>query len=396
MVKVVVADDDRHIRELVMEILTADGYDVIEAKNGSEAVEKARELLPDLILLDVEMPVLNGFEALKRLRRHESTKSIPVVMVTVMAPQRGEQEALQLGGNHYLPKPWTNDMLRATVRVAIREGQALAGESADASQEAGGAKSDERGDDPTALGGQSGQEDAPPPPPPVIAAGDNLIALEQILGGGIPLATLTFLEGATDSGKSVLCQHLAVGALHSGCGVAYFTSQHTTESLTTQMASIGLDVSDDLEEEKMCVYPVEGTDRDEDSGPFLALLGQQIESLISQYGLVIADAITSLAETSDDRAIISFVSNCKRLTRDGRTIILVADPYAFRQDTLHRIRAQCDTHITLWTESLGRRQVKTLEVRKVNNTHLEKDNQVSFDVRPKMGMSIIPVSRARA
>jgi len=390
--KVLVADDDRHIRELVMRILTDDGHEVIEAANGSEAVEKARDALPDLILLDVEMPVLNGFDVLKRLRRHESTKSIPVVMVTVLPALSGEQEAMRLGVNHYLPKPWSTDMLRATIKVALLEGQSLAGEPADASQEARGPKSDEQGDIPTALGGSSDQEETLPP---VIATGGKLMALEQILGGGIPLGTLTFLEGASDAGKSVLCQHLTLGALHGGHSVAYFSTQHTTESLITQMASIGLDVSDDLEEDKLCVYPVERPARDEDAGPFLAILAQQIESLDGQYNFVIADAITNLAEASDDRAIISLFSNCKRLCREGRTIILVADPYAFHGDTLQRLRAQCDTHISLRAESLGRRQVKTLEVHKVNNTHLDADNQVSFDVRANIGMNIIPVSRAR-
>ena len=392
MAKVLVADDDRHIRELVMRILTDDGYEAIEAANGSEAVEKAREALPDLILLDLEMPVLNGFDALKRLKRHESTKPIPVVMVTVLTPLSGEQETMRLGANHYLRKPWSIDMLRATIRVALREGQSLPGELADASEEARRRDTDEHGVNSTELGGSSDQEETRPA---VIGTGDRLTALEQLLGGGIPLGTLTFLEGASDAGKSVLCQHLTLGGLHSGHCVAYFSSQHNTESLNTQMASIGLDVSDDLEEDKLCVYPVERPTRDKDSGPFLVILAQQIEVLVSQYDFVIADAITSLAETSDDRAIISLFSQCKRLCREGRTIILVADPYAFHGDTLHRIRAQCDTHISLRSETLGRRQVKTLEVHKVNNTHLDADNQVSFDIRPKMGMNIIPISRAK-
>jgi len=396
VIKILVADDDRHVRKLVMEILTDDGYEVIEAANGSETVEKARNALPDLILLDVEMPVLDGFDVLKRLRRREPTKSIPVVMLTVLAPLSGEQKAMRLGVDHYLPKPWSEDVLRATIRVALREGRSGVGEPAGAAQGVSGPKSDEKDDGATALGGSPDHGETLPARPPVIAAGDKLTALEQILGGGIPLGTLTFLEGASGAGKSVLCQHLTAGALDGGHSVAYFSSQHTTESLITQMASIGLDVSDDLEEAKLWIFPVEGPSRDEDSGPYLAVLAQHIESLVSQYKFVIADAITNLAESSDDRDIISLFSNCKRLCREGATIILVADPYAFHGDTLHRLRAQCDTHISIRAEALGRRQVKTLEVHKVNNTHLDSDNQVSFDVRPKLGMNIIPVSRAKA
>ena len=134
MVKVLVADDDRHIRELVKDVLTDDGYEVIEAKDGSEAIVKARDALPDLILLDVEMPVLDGFDVLKR---HEETESIPVVMLTVLPPLNGEEEAMRLGVNHYVRKPWSNDMLTATVRVALRERQSVAGE---------------QGGDPTASG----------------------------------------------------------------------------------------------------------------------------------------------------------------------------------------------------------------------------------------------------
>jgi len=339
VVKVLVVEDDQHIRELMMRILTDDGYQVIEAANGSEAVERARDSLPEPILLDVEMPVLHGFDALKRLRRQEATKSIPVVMVTVLAPLSQEQDAMRMGVGHYLPKPWSNDMLRATIRVALRDGRSVAVEQADASQ----------------LGGSSDQEEADAPRLPFIASGNNLIALDQILGGGIPLGTLTFLEGTSGAGKSVLCRHLTVGAVYGGHRVAYFASQHDTESLISQMASIGPDVSDDVEEDKLCVYPVERSARDEDSGPFLAILAEHIEILVSQYNFVIADAITNLAETSGDREIISLYSNCKRLCPEGRTIILVADPYAFHVDAVHRLRPQCDTQISLRAETPGKR-----------------------------------------
>jgi CheY-like chemotaxis protein len=85
MTKVLVAEDDSDTRDMLADILYDYGYDVIEAKNGGVAFEKACEENPDLILLDVSMPVMDGWEVLKRLRENPTTKATPVVMLTALS-----------------------------------------------------------------------------------------------------------------------------------------------------------------------------------------------------------------------------------------------------------------------------------------------------------------------
>ena len=101
MIKILVAEDERDIRELVVDTLFDKGYDILESKDGREAVDIAIKEAPDLILLDVAMPFLDGFAVVKKLKKNILTESIPVVMLTAMGALDGEQNALDLGVKHY-------------------------------------------------------------------------------------------------------------------------------------------------------------------------------------------------------------------------------------------------------------------------------------------------------
>ena len=102
------------------------GYDMLEAANGEEGFEKASSQQPDIILLDVMMPVMDGFETLKRLKENPATKTIPVIMLTAMSAARGEQAGLEMGVSHYLTKPFNPGTVEIAVRVALREAGATA------------------------------------------------------------------------------------------------------------------------------------------------------------------------------------------------------------------------------------------------------------------------------
>ena len=121
MIKILVAEDERDIRELVVDTLFDKGYDILESKDGREAVDIAIKEAPDLILLDVTMPFLDGFAVVKKLKENILTESIPVVMLTAMGALDGEQNALNLGVKHYASKPFDPDLLLPTMRVALRE-----------------------------------------------------------------------------------------------------------------------------------------------------------------------------------------------------------------------------------------------------------------------------------
>ncbi len=122
MTRVLVVDDDQAVRTVLATGLFGMGLAVSEATAGEEALAKARAENPDVIFLDVQMPGMDGFEVLRKLKESPVTRSTPVVMSTGFQIVEGEASAMGLGSSHYLTKPWDLDILGATVRVAIREG----------------------------------------------------------------------------------------------------------------------------------------------------------------------------------------------------------------------------------------------------------------------------------
>lgn len=103
MRRILVAEDDLATRELIREILEAQGYQVVEASDGREALQKIAETEPDLVLLDIQMPVLDGFAVLRELRQNFST--LRVVALTAYAMRGDREKALAAGFDAYLPKP---------------------------------------------------------------------------------------------------------------------------------------------------------------------------------------------------------------------------------------------------------------------------------------------------
>jgi CheY-like chemotaxis protein len=115
MKRILVADDKASSRELVRSILEHCGYEVIEAANGAEAVEKARESQPQLILLDLQMPGLDGYGVIERLRSDGRFAATPIVAVTASAMQGEGQKALAAGFSGYITKPIRLAYLRCEV-----------------------------------------------------------------------------------------------------------------------------------------------------------------------------------------------------------------------------------------------------------------------------------------
>lgn len=109
--KVMVVDDSPTERHFLSEILTKQGYQVIMAENGEEAMEKAKSLKPDLILMDVVMPGLNGFQATRAISRDEETKHIPIIMCTSKGQETDKVWGMRQGARDYLVKPINRDEL---------------------------------------------------------------------------------------------------------------------------------------------------------------------------------------------------------------------------------------------------------------------------------------------
>lgn len=114
--KILLVDDSETVLLMEKMILKRDVYEVVTAKNGKEGVEKARQLKPDLILMDVVMPEMNGFEAVRQLREGAVTHSIPIVMVTTQAEADSMEAGYESGCNDYVTKPINSTELLTKVR----------------------------------------------------------------------------------------------------------------------------------------------------------------------------------------------------------------------------------------------------------------------------------------
>ena len=118
--KVLIAEDSATVRQLVAARLRADGYEVLEASDGEEALKLAREEAPDLLVLDKVMPKLDGFEVIRALRQDPLTSQVPIVMLTERTNEEDVLGGLDLGVEDYMPKPFSPHELSARVRRAFR------------------------------------------------------------------------------------------------------------------------------------------------------------------------------------------------------------------------------------------------------------------------------------
>lgn len=115
MKRILIADDKPNGRELVRTILENDGYEVYEAGDGQQALDKARQVHPDLMILDLHMPVLDGFGAVEALRKDAELAKTPVMALTASAMMGDRERALGAGFTGYCTKPIRLSVLRAEV-----------------------------------------------------------------------------------------------------------------------------------------------------------------------------------------------------------------------------------------------------------------------------------------
>lgn len=118
---ILVVDDVRIIRRLVKVNLELEGYGVIEAENGEEALKKIQEEKPDLILLDVIMPFVDGFQVLQRLRDNGDTKDIPVIMLTSCSEEVDQIKSWEMGISDYVTKPFNPTALVDVINRVLTE-----------------------------------------------------------------------------------------------------------------------------------------------------------------------------------------------------------------------------------------------------------------------------------
>jgi len=374
MAKVLIADRQRFVRRVLRDILDAGGHEVQEATNGQEAIEIASRESVNLVILDTDMPGMDGCQVLTKLKESQRTRETPVIMLTEEFSAAAESKVLRLGATDIFAKPFDHNILAMAIRLALRDSHTMA-EKAPSSQ--------------VANENTPASRSTPLVPQESIGTAGALVPLENALGGGIRPGSLVLIEGASQAGKSVICQYLTYGAILGGRRVVHFSTHHTAESLVEQMGSIGLDLSRHLQGDDLVVYPLEAPSANEDPGNIFAELVTWIDG-ISQ-GLIVVDSVSDRAAISADREVMGFFSSCQRLCTKDRTIIVVAQSSAIDPQMLIRLQGLCNTHLKLTSEMMRDKPVKILEVSKVNDVDRHRDNRFTFHVEPEIGIRIIPV-----
>jgi two-component system, OmpR family, alkaline phosphatase synthesis response regulator PhoP len=125
--RVLVVEDEPDVAELIRFNLFKEGYEVVVVGNGADAVRRARDSKPDVILLDIMVPQLNGWEVCRRLKQDDETRRIPIIMVTGRVDEGDKVLGFELGADDYVTKPFSARELLARVRAVTRRGRAADG-----------------------------------------------------------------------------------------------------------------------------------------------------------------------------------------------------------------------------------------------------------------------------
>jgi len=121
MTKILIAEDERDIRDLITFTLGFAGYEVVAAANGEEAVNLARQEIPDLVLMDVRMPRMTGYEACAVMKQDPKLKDIPVIFLSAKGQDAEIQTGLEAGAVEYLLKPFAPDQLTARIQAVLSQ-----------------------------------------------------------------------------------------------------------------------------------------------------------------------------------------------------------------------------------------------------------------------------------
>jgi len=116
---VMIVDDSVTVRKVTSRLLERQGYDIVTAKDGVDAIEQLENVRPDLMLLDIEMPRMDGFEVTNLVRHHDIHRNLPIIMITSRTGEKHRERAFSLGVTHYMGKPFQEAELLANVQELI-------------------------------------------------------------------------------------------------------------------------------------------------------------------------------------------------------------------------------------------------------------------------------------
>ena len=119
--KILIVEDDTDLVYVLQRLVGLLGYDTFVAKTGKEAVKTAASKLPDLIILDIMIPAMDGFEVARKIRQNQETQGIPIIAVTALTAYKDKQKCFQSGCNEYIPKPLIPTKLASSVEKLLKQ-----------------------------------------------------------------------------------------------------------------------------------------------------------------------------------------------------------------------------------------------------------------------------------
>jgi DNA-binding response OmpR family regulator len=119
MARILIAEDERDIRDLITFTLRFAGHEVIPTVNGEEAYQTALKTIPDLIMLDVRMPRMTGYEACQHIKAEETTKHIPVIILSAKGQESEVRTGIEAGADDYILKPFSPDQLTERIKTIL-------------------------------------------------------------------------------------------------------------------------------------------------------------------------------------------------------------------------------------------------------------------------------------
>ena len=119
--KILIVEDEKQLQNLLAIFLRPRGFELVTAGDGREALEVLEDGIPDLVLLDIKLPVMDGFEFFRRMKKVLGTKRVPVIMVTALKTEEAQREARELGAADYITKPFKAHQILETVKKHLEE-----------------------------------------------------------------------------------------------------------------------------------------------------------------------------------------------------------------------------------------------------------------------------------
>ena len=123
-IKILVIEDTHSLREVIVDILTIEGMQVIEAENGQVGIDKAKEHIPDLILCDIMMPIKDGYQVFDELSQNIDLKDIPFIFLSAKTNSENVLEGMVLGADDYITKPFESDLLISSIKNKLEKKEA--------------------------------------------------------------------------------------------------------------------------------------------------------------------------------------------------------------------------------------------------------------------------------